>query len=299
MLGIAAWHRLQLEFDGPLPVQWGGSLAWFPPGLNAEQLRQDVAHHQEWGYAVRLLDEAAFSRLLPHVTPGGIAVACHCEQEGAADPVRATAILLESARQFGANLLAPCEVTGIEFAKGRAQALRTSQGLIESDTVVLASGVNSPELAQLAGVHIPLKDSPGVLVHTTPQPPLIDHIVQAPGVHFRQTLDGRIVIGGQIVAGVGTAAVHTADSHEIFRQAARFLPALTSAAIEQVTLGYRVMPSDEYPILGFTERCPNLYVAATHSGVTLAPVIAELAALEILDGIAQPVLAPYRPSRFA
>jgi glycine/D-amino acid oxidase-like deaminating enzyme len=77
------------------------------------------------------------------------------------------------------------------------------------------------------------------------------------------------------------------------------LPDLAGAAIEQVTLGYRVMPADEYPIIGFAEACPNLYVVATHSGVTLAPVIGELAAIEILDGIQQPQLAHYRPSRFA
>ena len=299
MLGIVGWHRLEEEFDGALPIQWGGSVVWFPPGPDAEQLRQDVAHHQRWGYDARLLDEAGFCRLLPHVSPGDIALACHCEQEGAVDPVRATAMLLDSAREFGAKLMAPCEVTGFELAQGRARALRTSQGLIETDAVVLACGVNSPALAQLAGVPIPLKDSPGILVHTAPQPPLLDRVVQAPGVHFRQKPDGRIVIGGQIVAGAGTAGAHTSDPHEIFRAAARFLPALTGAAIEQVTLGYRVMPADEYPILGFTETCPNLYVAATHSGVTLAPVIGELAAIEILDGFAQPALAPYRPSRFA
>jgi glycine/D-amino acid oxidase-like deaminating enzyme len=33
--------------------------------------------------------------------------------------------------------------------------------------------------------------------------------------------------------------------------------------------------------------------------VTLAPVIGELAAIEILDGTPQPQLAPYRPSHFA
>ena len=68
--------------------------------------------------------------------------------------------------------------------------------------------------------------------------------------------------------------------------------------MERVTLGYRVMPQDEYPILGFAQACPNLYVAATHSGVTLAPLIGELAAVEILDGVQVRFLEPYRPQRF-
>jgi glycine/D-amino acid oxidase-like deaminating enzyme len=299
MLGIAGWHRLEQELNGGLKVQWGGSVAWFPPGPDADQLRRDVLHHRQWGYAVRLIDEAELRQLMPHVAPGAIGVACHSEPEGAVDAIHVVTVLLDKARQDGADVRYPCEVTAFDLAAGRVRAVQTTEGRIETDIVVLACGVNTPGLAQLTGVKVPLKDAPGVLVHLTPQPPLLDRIVQAPGVHFKQRLDGRIVMGGQIVAGAGTAETHAADSGEIFRQAVRFLPGLAGAAIEQVTLGFRVMPADEYPIIGFAEQCPNLYVTATHSGVTLAPVIGELAAFEILDGIPQPLLGPYRPSRFA
>jgi hypothetical protein len=43
----------------------------------------------------------------------------------------------------------------------------------------------------------------------------------------------------------------------------------------------------------------NLYIAATHSGVTLAPVIGQFVSLEVLDRISVDVLQPYRPARFA
>ena len=60
------------------------------------------------------------------------------------------------------------------------------------------------------------------------------------------------------------------------------------------------MPLDGYPTLGYATEAPNLYIALTHSGVTLAPVISQLAALEICEGVrADAVLAPYRPERFA
>lgn len=291
MLGIDGWHRLEQELAGDLQVQWGGSVAWFPPGPDAEQLRRDVLHHRQWGYAVRFLDEAEVRQLLPHVSPGPIGAACLSEPEGAVDPIYAVSVLLEKARQFGADIRYPCQVTRLD------RAVHTSQGVIEGRAVVLACGVDSPRLAQLAGVNVPLKDAPGILVHITPQRPLVDRIVQAPGVHFRQKLDGRIVAGGQIVGGAGTAQTPEADELKIFQRLGAFLD--FTGGIEQVTLGYRVMPADEYPIIGFAEQCPNLYVAATHSGVTLAPIIGELAAIEILDGVEQPPLAPYRPVRFA
>jgi glycine/D-amino acid oxidase-like deaminating enzyme len=291
MLGIDGWHRLEQELTGGLKVQWGGSVAWFPPGPEAEQLRRDVIHHQEWGYAVRLLSEAEVRQLLPHVSPGPIGAACHSEAEGAVDPIHGVSVLLDQARQFGADVRYPCQVTGF------GRAVHTDQGAIAADAIVLACGVGSPQLAQLAGVRVPLKDAPGVLVHITPDRPILDRVVQAPGVHFRQKPDGRIIAGGQIVGGAGTADTPVADELEIFSKVTEFLD--FTGAIEYTTLGYRVMPGDEYPIIGFAEQCPNLYVAATHSGVTLAPVIGELAAIEILDGVEQPQLAPYRPSRFA
>ena len=298
MLGIAGWHRLQREFNGELKIQWGGSVLWLPPGFEAEKLREDIQHHQRWGYAARVLDDAGVQRLLPNVSPGDIAIACHSEQEGAVDQVEAVNLLLEKAQQFGAEVRYPCEATRFDVARGRVHALQSTQGAIEASAVVLACGVKSPELARLAGVRIPLKDSPGFLVHTTPQPPLLDRIVQAPGVHLKQKHDGRIVAGGQIVAGAGTAEAPLVESGQTLRLATRYVPALAKASIEEVTLGYRVMPQDEYPILGFARECPNLFLALTHSGVTLAPVIGELAAREILDDAPQAELEPYRPSRF-
>jgi glycine/D-amino acid oxidase-like deaminating enzyme len=112
-----------------------------------------------------------------------------------------------------------------------------------------------------------------------------------------------VVVGGQIVAGFGTADGESPepgdDGQRILREAAKVLPGIRGVAVERVTVGHRVMPVDEYPVVGFSDRCPNLYVAAMHSGVTLAPLIGQLAALEILDGARVNSLEPYRPSRFS
>jgi glycine/D-amino acid oxidase-like deaminating enzyme len=70
---------------------------------------------------------------------------------------------------------------------------------------------------------------------------------------------------------------------KLLARAAQYLPELAHVDLEEVTLGWRVMPQDEYPILGFADACPNFYIAATHSGVTLAPVVGQFAAAEILD----------------
>ncbi len=295
-VGIAAWGRLQQELNDELQVQWGGSVAWFPPGDEAEAFRQGVRRHQEWGYRATLIDEQEIHQLLPAVAPAEIGVAVWSEEEGTVDPLPAANVLLNKARQFGAEVLSPCAVTGLVCADRRLRGIETTQGSIEAATLVLACGVDTPRLAEMAGVRVHLKDSPGVLIHIAPQPRLIDRVVLAPGTHFKQEWDGRIVAGGQIVAGVGTAATEARvdEAEQVLKQVQRFLPALRGEAIERVTLGYRVMPQDEFPKIGFTQGCSNLYVAAMHSGVTLAPLIGELAAREILDGVRVSALEAFR-----
>jgi glycine/D-amino acid oxidase-like deaminating enzyme len=302
-LGLAGWRRLEIELGGELKVQWGGSVSWAPADSTADDLRENVRRHQEWRYATHLIDEEEFRRLLPNVTPGDFGAACHSEFEGSVDPVDALKALLRQVRELGGEVQYPLQADGLKLESGRVTAIRAGEISVDADIVVLASGVATQRLAEMAEVSIPLKESQGVLVHTRPQPKQIDRVVLAPGVHCKQKLDGRVVVGGQIVAGVGTANGEVPqpgeDGQRILREAARVLPGIRGVAVERVTVGHRVMPLDEYPVIGFSDRCPNLYVAAMHSGVTLAPLIGQLAALEILDGAQVSSLEPYRPSRFA
>ena len=310
-LGVAGWRRLETELGGELKVQWGGSVAWSDASDSngaPEALREDVRKHQEWGYATHLIEDDEFHLLLPNVAHGEFRAACYSECEGAVDPMDALKALLRQVRERGGEVRYPFQVDGFEIEQGRVTAVRSGDDSLKAGTVVLASGVGSERLGNLAGVSIPLKPSRGVLVHTRPQPKLIDRILLAPTVHCKQKLDGRVVVGGQIVAGIGTADAEALEDtstasvnehgHQILRAAARVLPGVRGVAVERVTLGERVMPLDEYPVLGFADRCPNLYVAATHSGVTLAPIIGQFAALEILDGARIISLEPYRPARF-
>jgi glycine/D-amino acid oxidase-like deaminating enzyme len=68
--------------------------------------------------------------------------------------------------------------------------------------------------------------------------------------------------------------------------------------VEKVTLGWRPLPQDEYPIIGFAPNRRDVYITVMHSGVTLSPLVAHLAAIEILDGVDAEPLGPYRPARF-
>jgi glycine/D-amino acid oxidase-like deaminating enzyme len=51
-------------------------------------------------------------------------------------------------------------------------------------------------------------------------------------------------------------------------------------------------------VVGRLASHQGIYLAAVHSGVTLAPIIGHLAAMEILDGVEVDLLADFRYERF-
>ena len=297
-MGIEAYRHLEHELKGNLKVKWGGSLSWHDEANQAQQLREQVERHQTWGYATNLVDEDEFRRLEPNVTPGPVLAAAHCAQEASVDPVHVVDVLLQEAQSLGAKVEYPCEVTGLDIRWSRLRGVRTTKGDVETDALVIAAGVASPRLAAMAGLEVPLKESPGVLAHTKPVTSLISRVTLSPGGHIKQHFDGRIVTGAGFSATPNMQ--RTREQGERLLQAVeRYLPELKDAALDRVTRGFRVLPQDGYPIVGFPESTPNIYLAVMHSGVTLSPLIGRLAALEILDGVRVDLLEPYRLSRFS
>jgi glycine/D-amino acid oxidase-like deaminating enzyme len=296
-LGIEAWQQLDRELPGELPLRWGGSVEWYDEEKRAAEFRDEVRHHQAWGYPTHLIDEAALRALERHVEPGRVAAAAHAEIEGAADPVRATEVLLARAARLGAHIVHPAEVVGLDERNGRIRAVRTSSGNVEADVLIVACGTDTPRVAAMAGVRVPLKESPGVLVHTAPLAATLDRVVLSPIAQMKQKPDGRIVSGSGF-GGTPTTDASREAGERFLRTASRVLPVLGETALDKVTLGFRPLPEDEFPVIGFAPKRRDVYITVMHSGVTLSPLVGHFAAVEILDGVEVDTLSPYRPARF-
>lgn len=297
-LGVAAWRQLDRDLQGELPVAWGGSIEWYPDAKQADRLRKEVRSHQAWGYATSIVDKARLEALEPRVVFGPIAAAAWSEDEGHVDPVRAVDVLLARALRLGVRVEHPAEITGLDAPGNRLRAVRTTRGDIEADVLVVACGTDTPRVAAMAGVSVPLKDSPGVLVHTAPHSKQIERVVLAPVAHVKQKPDGSMV-AGEGFGGSPTTETSRESAEAFLRRAAATLPALGAAQVKDVTLGWRPLPKDDYPVVGFAPGRNDIYVTVMHSGVTLSQLVARLASAEILDSIDVDMLQPYRPARFA
>ena len=142
-----------------------------------------------------------------------------------------------------------------------------------------------------------------MLVQTRSLPPLTDRVVYVPGgpgpaVHLRQRADGTVVVGERTQE---TPATDPGLGHAraLLAQAARCFPALAGVGVDRWWLAYRAMPADRLPIVGPLPWLDGLYLAVSHSGVTLAPVLGRLVATEVADQTPDGLLSPFRPGRFA
>jgi glycine/D-amino acid oxidase-like deaminating enzyme len=296
-LGALGYRHLERELAGGLQVKWGGSLRWHAEPGQARLLRERVARHQAWGYPTRLIDAEQFHELEKNVEPGTVIAAAFSEEEGSIDPVMATKTLWEKAKDNGARIESPCEVKELDLRWGELRGVKTTHGDYELDVLVVAAGVDTPKIAAMAGLEVPLKDSPGLLAHSKPMRELIYRVILAPGAHMKQTLDGRIVTG----AGFGrnpSTDISRQQGERILAAAERCLAALDAAELDRVTLGWRTLPTDGHPIVGFSEGAPDIYLAVMHSGITMAPLMGRLATMEILDDARVDLLEEFRLSRF-
>ena len=85
---------------------------------------------------------------------------------------------------------------------------------------------------------------------------------------------------------------------ELLRRARRTVRGLDGARVVEVKVCARPLPADGQSIVGRLPGAPGVYVAVTHSGVTLAAHLADLITADLTTGTPPGPLTPYTPARF-
>lgn len=308
---LEMWARFARRLG--IDITWGGELRWAITEAGASALREQADKLQTWGYPTRLLDAPEVAKLEPNLQTDGLIVASYSDLEGQVNTAEAVRAMTDLLTAQGAEIAVQTEVTGLEViaSTGGRQAIasvRIDGGSIDCDAVVLAGGKAMPHLANMAEVELPLRHTRGITIVTEPLPPLFENVALVhsprdgtPLINLRQFRDGSVMVqsNGQENYSEGDRGESNSEAEQIVREAAAFVPALATAQIAEVRRGRRPIPQDGEPIIGFADSVENLYLASTHSGVTLAPIIGEMAAIELVNGVSVELLAPFRIERFA
>ena len=289
---LAEWKRLADEIPA-LRVHWVGGLLW---DLPAADLKAYAAEHAGWGYGIRLVDSQEAQRLEPALRAAP-ELAAHVAEEGALEPLASAQAILTAAQSHGAKLQR-ARILKLLRQENRVGALLTDQGEIAADHIVLATGAATATLAATADVHVPMSTPPGLLVQTAPTAKMLNGLVMAPEMHVRQLEDGSLLAGADF-GGSDPGADAAATAAAVFAGLQRLLQGGDGLRFARYQIGHRPMPADGFPILGSAPGVEGLYLALTHSGITLAPALGLFAAAELLRAERDPLLAPYHPDRFA
>jgi glycine/D-amino acid oxidase-like deaminating enzyme len=312
LASLFAYRALDIPLG--LGITWGGYLNWTDTAEESEAIRSFARAVAGTPQALRELSIADFAQISPCITPGTVSSAYFSALDGHLDPVWVTYRFLDRARLLGARVIFPCELTGLDFHHQRLMSVSTSQGRIATDRLVVAAGVDTPRILSMSGSTLRLKHAPGILTHSLPLPEMTKMVYDGPrGLEFKQMANGRLV-GTDAPAPPDTPAhreirEHVSDfpdeatrsmhGRRVLERIAVYMPAARSAIFDYLTLGFRPMPLDEFPVVGAVPESPDVYVAVTHSGVTLAPILGRFVSEELLRGQRVESLAPYRPTRFS
>jgi glycine/D-amino acid oxidase-like deaminating enzyme len=287
--GMAAHRRLAAEVPSRDWYHGGGGIEWT---TDAAALRARVDALLAVGYDARWLTRAEALELEPGIDPDrlpddGIA---YFPGEAWVEPRRLIAHLLSK----DVEVLADDGVAGLDLSGDVVRAVRLeSGGVLAADAVVNCAGPRAAEVAAMAGLALPMRNLPCVLVYTSPVAVPLARVVHAPDVHLRPEGDGRILLHSSEVDQGGQEAVA-----KLVRDAVSIYPGIRAATVESVRTGERPIPGDGLPVLGRVSGLRNYFFAVSHSGVTLCLHGGGLVADEVLGEDRDDALAAFRFERF-
>ncbi len=286
-------------------LRQGGYLFLAKSKAVADRLEKSAALHNTLGVPTQIITPGAARDIVPDANLKGVQLAAFNAEDGVIFPWPFLWGYAQSCRKRGMRVETFTEVTGFEISDGKVKKVRTNRGDVACDTVVIASGAWSPEVAKLAGVQLPNEPHRHEICSTEPLKPFLGPLVSVldTGVYFSQSMRGEIVGGmGDPLEPAGMNMGSTL----------RFLSRYSNALMELIpTLGhvkvlrqwagcYDVTP-DNSPILGHTPGLPNLLQLSgfVGHGVMMAPAVGERMAAWMTTGESDELFERFTLQRFA
>ena len=105
-----------------------------------------------------------------------------------------------AADERGVDLIQNCEVTGFNISNGRVTGVETSRGKIEANKVAIVVAGRSSQVAQMAGIRLPIESHILQAFVTEGLKPVINNVISFGMGHFyiSQSDKGGLVFGGDL-----------------------------------------------------------------------------------------------------
>jgi glycine/D-amino acid oxidase-like deaminating enzyme len=309
LAGRALYDVLATELESFEFRPCGGMIYFFEE--QADLFPKFVEERRRAGLPLELLtgDEA---RARCAILPPDVAGATFNPLDAHVHPGKTTQALALAAERLGATVSTGVEVTGLDATGGRVCGVRTRDGGVEADLVVVAAGAWSARLLEPLGIALPVVPMRLQMAETEPAPIRFDQVLYGPtGIKqyaFTKSLDGyteevfihpleTVLLGAELLE----LAVQRTDGRVLLGCPMDFpglddrptvggvglmlgvlgdhLPALRELAIERVWAGLLPQTPDALPILGPVDGVDGLWLATGHVfGMLAGPLSGKLIA---------------------
>ncbi|MBI5864243.1 MAG: FAD-dependent oxidoreductase [Planctomycetes bacterium] len=277
--GLLTESRRQYErlaTDDGLNAEWtpGGCMVVYDQEQHWEEFaatNAEIGRH--CGFEATRIDAGELTRREPALVDG-LGGAWLFECDGHLDPGRLMSAWRDLLKRRGVAVREHCELTGIDGAARRATRILTTQGPLEADALVIATGSWTPLLARMLGVRLPIQPGKGYSL-TVRRPemcirtPMIFESARVAITPFAAAL--RV---GSTMEFAGYDAELRPKRLELLRRAARrYLRSGYDPTGEEPWYGWRPMTPDGLPFIDLAPRYDNVWLAAGHNmiGTSAAP----------------------------
>ncbi len=273
-------------------IRTGGICPFFSE--NEREHAKSLAESQaQVGIEIQVLDRDEVLAREPALSDKVLG-ATYSRIDGNVNPMRLVEQYMKAAKINGVTYEYYNKVTDIEKKQG-SFLVTTEKGLFTCKNLVLSAGVWTHEVGKMLGLDIPVHPVRGQVMITEPLAPFMKYTLDG----LRQASNGEVLIGYSREE----AGFDRSTSLDFIGSTANFalalVPDLAKAKIVRSFSGLRVMPKDEFPILGPIPGIENLYIAAMHSGITLSPLAGTLISELITEGETSIPIERYSITRFA
>ena len=303
---IARWERLEDELDADIHYYREGHIKVFEHAEDVPLAHEAVALQRALGLDISVVEGADLHELVPGLAPG-IVAGTYTANDGHANPTLTTEAYARAAQRHGADIRTGIRVNGFLRSSDRITGVSTSDGDIDADHVVLATGAWTRDLIAPLGIDLPIIPTGLQMILTRPMPKLLRQVVGAHGrpLSLKQLRDGKYLIGGgwpgdiDLVSGIGKTRQESIDGS--METASTIFPVLRETSIERSWVGVEGIAVDDIPIIDALPGYEGMTVVAGFSGhgFALSPITGQLVAEWLVDGTPSIPLDAFSANRFA
>lgn len=308
MAGIDRYRTLFTRHPDTDWLRFDGGLTW---DADDERNEIDAAYRHEvsLAYDARRVSAADVAAVTPGLDARAITRqgAIFNPGEGWVDLPVLIGVLLEEFSALGGVVVTDQGAAKVLVEGGGAVGAETATGgRFLGDAVVVATGPAVPRMAADSGQVIGDDTPIALLVQTKPLAHPLRAVLNTPRVAVRPAPGGSFSLDADWAADEGVKArpdggydIDDTVVDALLAEAARVMEGNPKLKVASVGVGGKPIPGDGEPVVGALKAIPGYYVAFSHSGATLGLIVGELLAYEVATGREHPMLATFRPERFA